>query len=174
MQRGAVCRNARPCGKCRRCRRRQQCHPRDNRPTNGTYRKRVATSSDVNRVRFARFVERVLDEARGRGMTDADIAEATGVGPSTFHRWRRGAFKEAPELERVKRFCAGLGVPARAALLALGVTDGRDEPTPEPTIDPEVRRILRLLADPSVSDEDKQAIRAMLRVIGPTNRKTRT
>lgn len=107
-------------------------------------------------------------------MTDLDIHQATGVNPSTFYRWQRGDIKTAPKVEQVRRFCAGLGVPERAALLALGLADGRDDPEPETVIDPEVRRILRLLADPSVSDEDKQAIRAMLRVIGPRARRAKT
>jgi len=98
-------------------------------------------------------------------MTDQDIARVTGVGASTFHRWQRGQFTRAPELDRVRAFCAGLGVPATAALLALGMTEGRDEPEPEPVVDPDVRRILRALADPNVSDQDKLVIREMLKMI---------
>jgi transcriptional regulator with XRE-family HTH domain len=150
----------------------QHSRPRHSRPTNGTYRDSVATSPDVNVQRFARFVKRVLGEARDRGMTDTDIEKATGVRASTFHRWQRG--EVAPQIAKVNQFCDGLGVPRRPAYLALGITEGRDEPEPEPAIDPEVRRILRLLADPSVSDEDKHAIRAMLRVIGPRARGART
>lgn len=134
----------------------------------------VPTSPDVNRARFSRFVDRVLREARGRGMTDTDIAKATGVGPSTFHRWRRGDFSGSPALDRVRAFCSGLGVPARAAMLALGVDDGRDDPSPEPLIEPDVQAILRRLADPGVGDEEKQAIRQVLRMLaqrpGPTTR----
>lgn len=161
-------------GTCRHWRTRQHSHPRDNRPETSTYRDSVATAPDVNRARFARFVKRVLGEARDRGMTDLDIHAATGVNPSTFHRWQRGDFKTAPKVEQVRRFCAGLNVPERAALLALGLAEGRDETEPEPVIDPDVRRILRILADPSVSDVEKEAIRQVLRVIGPRARGART
>lgn len=150
---------------------RQQSHgrdrsrPRDGRPTNGTYRDNVTTSPDVSRVRFSRFVARVLADARDRGMTDRDIAAATGVGASTFHRWQAGKFTTAPDLDKVRAFCAGLGVPPEAALLALGLAPGRDDPEPEPAIEPDVRRILRTLADPNVPDVRKIAIRGMLRLV---------
>lgn len=143
---------------------RDHIRPRERAPGTGTYRDDVATSDDVNKVRFARFVARVLTQARERGMTDDDIAAATGVGSSTFHRWQRGQFARAPGIDRIRAFCAGLGVPPRAALLALGLQEGRDDPEPEPAIDPDVRRILRALADPSVSDEDKAVIRRMLQM----------
>lgn len=139
---------------------------RDHAPTDGTYCDDVSpTSPDVARVRFARFVARALTDARERGMTDDDIAQATGVGASTFHRWQRGHFVRAPGLDRVRAFCVGLDIPARSALLALGLEDGRDDPAPEPVVDPDVRAVLRRLADPSVSDEDKTAIRAVLRML---------
>lgn len=143
----------------------------ERRPARGTYGDRMA-SQDVNRQRFARFVARVLADARDRGLTDTDIAKATGVGTSTFHRWQKGQFASAPDINKVRRFCEGLGVPPGAALLALGVTEGRDDPEPEPAIDPDVRRILRMLADPSVSDEDKQGIRTVLRMLAGRARST--
>lgn len=132
----------------------------------------MPTDPKVNLARFSKVVKRALDEARDRGMTDPDIEKATGVRASTFHRWRRA--EVAPQIAKVNAFFDGLGVPRRAAHLALGVAEGRDEPEPEPAIDPEVRRILRLLADPSISDEDKNAIRAMLRVIGPRSTRTKS
>jgi transcriptional regulator with XRE-family HTH domain len=144
----------------------QRSHPRDSRPTNGTYGLTMAEASQVSRVRFARWVARVLAEARGRGLTDRVIAEKTGVGMSTFHRWARG------EIGRIRAFCAGLGVPARDALAALGMADGRDNPEPAPAMDPDVRRILRALADPNVSDQDKLVIREMLRMIATRTRQS--
>jgi transcriptional regulator with XRE-family HTH domain len=94
----------------------------------------VAASADVNRARFARFVARVLVDAHERGMSDDDIAAATGVGSSTFHRWQKGQFTRAPSIEKVRSFCVGLGVKPRVALLALGIEEGRDDPEPEPAI----------------------------------------
>jgi transcriptional regulator with XRE-family HTH domain len=139
----------------------------------------VATSDDVDgavrlaRARFSRLVTRVLDDARDqRDLTDREIAKITGVGTSTFHRWKRGDWKRAPELRSVRAFFGGLGVPVEPALIALGVTVGRDDPEPEPTIDLDVRRILRMLADPNVPDERKIIIRGMLRMIAREARAT--
>jgi hypothetical protein len=141
-----------------------QSHPRDSRPKNGTYLDPVAAapSQRVDRVRFGRWVDRVVDRARQRGMTDDDIAAATGVSASTFHRWRRRDFNRAPELSRVRAFCAGLGEDPAEAVAALGLADARDNPEPEPPLPPEVKVILRALADPNVPDRDKMVIREML------------
>ncbi|HEU4423684.1 MAG TPA: helix-turn-helix domain-containing protein [Pilimelia sp.] len=125
----------------------------------------MATSADVARVRFSRLVARVLSDVRERGWTDRDIATATGVGVSTFHRWKRGEFEQAPDVHKVRAFFGGLGLAVRPALLALGIEDGRDDPEPEPPMDPDVRTILRTLADPSVPDDRKAAIKGMLRLI---------
>lgn len=144
-----------------------RCRARDSRATNGTYRGVVDSPLPpaVARARFAQFVERALHAARDRGMTDADIQRATGVGQSTFHRWRRGAGKGLPELERVRAFCRGVGVSIDEAMAALGVRLGRDAAEPEPPMPPEIRTILRRLADPAVPDQHKIVIREMLIMI---------
>lgn len=142
--------------------------PWDNRPANGTYLDGVTASPQppsVARARFAKFVSRALDSARERGMTDKDIAAATGVGPSTFHRWRRAAGRELPEIEKVRAFCDGLGVSMVGAMVALGMSPGRDNAEPEPPMPPEMRVILRRLADPNVRDSDKLVIREMLKLL---------
>lgn len=150
---------------------RHRSHPRDNRPTNGAYLGDV--TSAVGRQRFSRFVARVLEDARSRGMTDVEIAKVSGVGASTFHRWRRGEFREAPELDRVLSFCRGLGVQTSEALAALGLGERRESLAPEPPMDPNVRTILRALADPNVSPEDKRVIRELLAMIARQHRRGR-
>jgi transcriptional regulator with XRE-family HTH domain len=144
---------------------RDHSRARERRPVFGTYRDDVSPSADVNRARFSRLVARVLSDAHDRGLTDKDIARITGVGTSTFHRWRSGQLNRAPDLEKVRAFFGGLGVSTRAALLALGVEEGRDDPEPEPAMDPDVRRILRALADPNVPEQEKLVIREMLKMI---------
>ena len=124
-----------------------------------------APKPDVARARFATFVARTLDSARRRGMTDKDIAAATGIGASTFHRWRRGEGRELPEIEKVVAFCEGLGVSPAGALAALGLNPARDNPAPEAPTPPEVRRILRLLADPNVPDKDKVFLQETLKML---------
>lgn len=156
-------------------RRWHRSRPQDNRPKNGTYVDGVAASPDnrLDRVRFARWVDRVLSSARDRGMTDDDIAAATGVGASTFHRWRRADFARAPELSRIRAFCRGLGADPSEAMTALGLKPGPDSTEPEPPLPPEIRSILRYLADPLVPDEDKLIVREMLAMLANQARRPR-
>lgn len=134
-------------------------------PKFGTYRQRVAISRDVARARFAAVVKRALRDARDRGMNDAAIAKATGVQPSTFHRWQRGEGTKLPTIDKVRAFFDGLEIPLRPALAALGMEETR-EATPPPPLDPDLTRIARILADPSVPEAEKQAIRRMIRALG--------
>jgi transcriptional regulator with XRE-family HTH domain len=158
----------------RRDRRRDRWHlrererPRDNRPLNRDYVARVPSA--VDRVRFSRFVERALSGARRRGLTDPQIETATGVKASTFHRWRRG--EVAPTVDKVRSFCAGLGLDPTEALAALGV--GARVATPPPPLDPDVEKLLRLLADPNVNAETKEFIRQTLRMLASLPRAPRT
>lgn len=138
--------------------------PRDNRPANRTNNERVTVPPSVARARFAAFISRALRDARSRGLTDGDIKQATGIPPSTFHRWqsREGGL---PRWEKVAAFCAGLDIPTSAAAAALGISDRAREPEPEPIDDPDLRRLGRLLRDPNVSDAEKQAIRHTIRML---------
>jgi transcriptional regulator with XRE-family HTH domain len=127
----------------------------------------VATSLDpaVARARFAAFVTRSLDQARAHGMTDTKITEASGVGSSTFHRWRRGEGRELPQLDRVRRFCAAVGASVDEAMAALGMTDAAPMATPEPPLPREVRIIMRRLSDPNVAEVEKDFIRRSLQML---------
>lgn len=149
----------------RRTRRRERSRPRDNRPANATYVVGMPVPRDVARARFATFVRRALMAARDRGMTDRQIAKETGLAASTFHRWQRGEGRELPELEKVRAFCAGTGANLSEALDALGMSGRRDTPEPEPLIPPEMRAIMRRLADPNVPEKEKMVITEMLRLL---------
>jgi len=94
-------------------------------------------------------------------MTDPQIEAATGIRASTFHRWRRG--EVAPTVDKVRQFCAGLGVSPGEALAALGV--GPREATPEQPMDPDVAALLRRLADPNTNEATKDYIRQTLRLL---------
>lgn len=118
--------------------------------------------SAVDRVRFSRFVQRALDSAKERGMTAVQIEEATKISLSTIHRWRRGEI--APTVDKVRQFCAGLGLSPKEALAALGVT-GRETAAPEPIVDPDVLALLRKLQDPNTNDATKDYIRTTLRML---------
>lgn len=148
-------------------RRREYSRPRDNRPANATYGDRVSAAPDpiplsVAKARFAIWVKRMLATARDRGETDPSIQKLTGISPSTFHRWQQAKGQKLPELEKVKAFARGLGGSAEEAMRALGVDDKRPSPEPEPPLPPEIRTILRALADPNVSPGNKLIIREML------------
>jgi transcriptional regulator with XRE-family HTH domain len=122
-------------------------------------------SPDLIRVRFSHFVQRSLDAARARGMTDKDIEAATGVKSSTFHRWRRGEVRTVPGMDKVRAFCEGVGASLADAMTALGMSGERDNPEPEPPMDPDLRLILRRLADPNVPETEKEFIRESIRML---------
>jgi transcriptional regulator with XRE-family HTH domain len=124
----------------------------------------VAVDREVARVQFAQFVQTAIDAARARGLTAEGITAATGVGFSTWYRWRRGDWgQEWPKLQQVIDFCKGLGIPEEDGFTALGLR-GERTPTPAPApIDPDVLRLLRALADPNVPKGEKDAIRHLLR-----------
>lgn len=118
--------------------------------------------SAVDRVRFSRFVDRTLASARQRGLTDPQIEQATGIRASTFHRWKRGV--SAPTVDKVRQFCAGLGVSPKEALAALGVSEPHAA-APEPIVDPDILALLRKLQDPNTNDETKTYIRTTLQML---------
>lgn len=95
-------------------------------------------------------------------MSAVDIEQATKIRLSTIHRWRRGEIQ--PTVDKVRQFCAGLGIPVTEALNALGVGE-RDATPPEPIIDPDVLALLRKLEDPNTNDETKAYIRTTLRML---------
>lgn len=123
----------------------------------------MAVSPSVARVRFARFVGRALRDARSRGLTDLEIKRATGIQPSTFHRWQSGE-GGLPKIDKVAAFCRGLEIPVSAAYAALGI-DAQREATPPAPLDPDLQRLARILADPAVSEQEKQAIRHTIRML---------
>lgn len=119
----------------------------------------------VARARFALFVDRALRDARARGLTDREIARRSKVATSTFHRWRQQEGRGLPELDRVRAFCDAVGASIEDAMQALGMTDDAPEPTPELPMPEDVRKILRVLADPNESEETKQFLRMSLQLL---------
>jgi transcriptional regulator with XRE-family HTH domain len=119
----------------------------------------------VARARFAVFVTRALEQARANGMTDTKITDVSGVGSSTFHRWRRGEGRDLPQIDRVRRFCAAVGASIDDAMAALGMTDAGPVATPEPPLPREIRIIMRRLTDPNTSEVEKDFIRKSLQML---------
>lgn len=144
---------------------RHQSRPRNGDATNGTYDQPVPASAshDPRVLAFARFVRRALDEAvKDRGMSIEDVEQRTGLGRSTMYRWRRAEITN-PQRDQVQKFCDGLGIPRTVASQILGWDGTPTSPEPDPTTDPDLRAVARILMDPAVPDEEKTVIRATLR-----------
>lgn len=123
-------------------------------------------SLEARRAAFGRFVRRALEDAKDRRITIKEIERRTGVGSTTFYRWRDGDWTADPRPSQVDAFCDGLDIPTTAAYRALGWgADGKPAGEPEAVLDPELRAIQRRLMDPNVSDATKESIRNMLRLI---------
>lgn len=128
-----------------------------------------AAPIDLRRTRFSRAVTRLVTDARERGMTIEKIVEATGVSWTTIDRWVKGDWNKDPRGTQVKALSEGLGGSLADLYAALGWSEGPDRPEPEPTLDPRLRAINRILADPSVSLLEKIAIQSQLDYIAKRN-----
>ncbi|MET8039515.1 MULTISPECIES: helix-turn-helix transcriptional regulator [unclassified Micromonospora] len=122
----------------------------------------ASASQDPRVIAFARFIKRALDEAvRERAMSIEDVEQRTGIGRSTIYRWRRAEIAN-PQRTQVQQFCDGLGIPRSVASQILGWDGAPPSPTPDPSTDPDLRAVARILMDPNVSAEEKTVIRATL------------
>lgn len=142
-------------------------HPNPGLPSgagSGTYDQPVPASASPRVQQFGRFVDRALREARERGMDTDQIEERTGVPRATIYRWRRAEI-ENPQRALVEKFCVGLGINIAVAGQILGWQGSRPDTEPEPTLDPEMRAVMRRLNDPSVPEVEKINIREMLRYL---------
>jgi len=149
---------------------RESFHKRAIVPTIGTYLQAMAVarnprpSDDLSKARFGRFVMRVLDAARARGMSIKAIEEAGGVGKSTLYRWRDG--EVLPKVPELRRFCEGMGVAVGEAYAALGWSEEPERAEPRPIIeDPDVRALMRKLTDPNTPAAEKTWIRRQIRAL---------
>lgn len=94
------------------------------------------------------------------------IAEVAGIGNPTIYRWRDGNWRQGPRAEQVVAFCNALGLSPSVPFGILW--PGQDEQVPAdeaPPLDPDLKIIMRRLADPNVGDAEKATIRATLRYL---------
>jgi hypothetical protein len=151
---------------------RQSSQTRQTGTENGTYGEAVPPPqpSTDRRVRaFGQFIKTALADARDRGMSIADVEAAikrfdpvAKVGRSSFYRWTRNEV-ESPQRRQVQAFCGGLGIPLKVPAQILGWNDPVPAAEPDPTTDPDLRAVGRILMDPTVPAEEKTVIRATLR-----------
>lgn len=135
-------------------------------PDHGKYRLRMSTSAQVRAAKFGLFVDRLLREARARGMTIEEIAKATRVSSATMYRWRNADWTKDPRASQVRTFCEGLGAPVQVAYRLLGWTEeGRPQPSEPLELEPEMHDLARELRDPNVSEARKQEIRTVIRLL---------
>lgn len=131
----------------------------------------MALSSAVRAAKFARYVEQLMQEARKRDMTVADIEKATGVSKATFYRWKNAEWTKDPRGSQVKAFCEGLGGSYERAYRLLGWSEmGSPETEPAIDLEPDMKAVARRLRDPNVSEAEKQEIRAMIRYLARRQR----
>lgn len=133
---------------------------------NGTYGYSVpaSASSDPRVQAFGRFIKRALVEARERGMSTDEIEQRTGLRRSTLYRWSRAEIS-SPQRDLVQQFCDGLGIPVTTASQILGWDGSPPSAEPEPSVDPDLRAVMRRLNDPAVTTEEKTTIRQMLKFL---------
>lgn len=145
---------------------RHQSHDRQPDAENGTYGYPVpaSASSDPRVQAFGRFIKRALVEAQERGMSTAEIEQRTGMKRSTLYRWSRAEISN-PQRDLVQQFCEGLGIPVTTAAQLLGWDGSPPSADPEPSVDPDLRAVMRRLNDPAVTTEEKTTIRQMLRFL---------
>lgn len=115
-------------------------------------------------------MRRALEDAKDREISIKEIERRTGVGSTTFYRWRDGDWSKDPRPSQVDAFCEGLDIPTKAAYRALGWgSDGKPSAEPDSAFEPELRAIQRKLMDPATSDSTRESIRNMLRLIIGSN-----
>lgn len=135
-------------------------------PDHGKYRLRMSTSAQVRAAKFGHFVDRLLREARARGMTVEEIVKATKVSSATLYRWRNADWTKDPRASQVRSFCEGLGAPVQVAYRLLGWTEeGRPQASEPLELEPDMHELARELRDPNVSEERKREIRTVIRLL---------
>jgi transcriptional regulator with XRE-family HTH domain len=140
-----------------------------------------STGDGARRLAFAAYVRRALDGARtSRAWNGSEVARRTGVSRQTINRWVRGDWQSDPEPERVVAFCEGLGLNPTTAFTLLEWHKGAAHtPEPVPSMDPDVAALLRRLADPATSEQERFHIRETVRYLAyrpplPDDRRTGT
>lgn len=127
------------------------------------YGLRVAPSAEIDRTAWAALVTALIASEAGGNQTK--FAAKVGVTARTVERWQKSQVDVKPQsvidvaraLDR-----SPVGLLVRIGYFSAEEGGAGEDRTP---YDPDVRRLLKLMADPDVSEEDKDLIRRQLRIL---------
>ncbi len=110
------------------------------------------------------FGDYIRERRREKRLPQEAVDAQSGVSRSTLSRWERNQLADPPTPEHVRKACAVLGLdPIRAAVL-LGYLKPEEVESTRPHLPPEIEEILDVLQDPALPDEEREELRAYLRV----------
>ncbi len=122
----------------------------------------VRNTSPSERGTWAALVTTTREAA---GLSKVELARRLGVDRATVSRWEQG-LNRPEDAEVVQRFADLLAVDLEHALATAGLRPSRAPRPAEPVpTDPDVLKLLRLLADPATPEHVKDQIRVMMRVL---------
>ena len=117
---------------------------------------RVHMSDGGERESWAGYLRRMTDRP---GWSVARLARESGIHRATIFRWIAG--KGGATVTSVRQIAEVLGDEPANALRAAGNMEG----VAEEAMDPDLKLLMRRLADPDVSEPEKAAIRSALRYL---------
>lgn len=124
---------------------------------------RVHMSDGGKRESWAEYLRRMTDRP---GWSVARLARESGVHRATLFRWMSG--KGGANVTSVRAIADALGDEPGNALRAAGNMEG----AADEAMDPDLKVLMRRLADPAVPEAEKAAIRTALRYLAEVAEKT--
>lgn len=117
---------------------------------------RVPMSDGGNRESWASYLRRMTERP---GWSVARLARDSGIHRATIFKWMAG--KGGATVTSVRQIAEALGDEPANALRAAGNMEG----VADEAMDPDLKLLMRRLADPDVPDSEKAAIRTALRYL---------
>lgn len=124
-------------------------------PNVWSYLVRMQDTTGDRDVTFGALVRAARES---KGMTQDDLAEATGISRTTISRWERGDGGRY-EPDQVRVVFDALGIDIREAVVALGFAT-RDQlglpPAPPRMFTATIEEVIQILEDPAVPEDQKR------------------
>ncbi|MFI6228550.1 helix-turn-helix transcriptional regulator [Micromonospora echinospora] len=121
----------------------------------------------VEEPAVAGLAQLIRDAREALAWTQEDLARESGVSRPTIQRYETAKIR-SPEPQQLRRIVLALGIDPREVPVALGMVTRDELKLPPQPVLPARRysrsteEIIELLEDPSVSDEEKQALASFL------------